>query len=220
MTEPQPPAGVPFDDDTWRQLPDFLGQLPEPVCLHVWADAAGTPAEREAARLVATLAGRFPQLSARLLPRRENYPYYPVIGVMGGTAEASRDDGLRLIGLPIGYQMTSLIAAMQAVAFRGQTLEPATRIRLSRLPDDADVTIEILTAADDEWGGVAAKAAFGMAAAGPRVRAYLIITDFFPEAAARYSAATLPHVVINRRVHYSGAPDEVALLRHIALALK
>jgi len=116
--------------------------------------------------------------------------------------------------------MTSLIAAIQAVAFRGQTLEPATRIRLSRLPADADVTIEVLTAADDEWGGVAAKAAFGLAAASARVRAYLIVTDFFPEAAARYSATTLPHVVINRRVHFSGAPDEAALLRHIALALK
>ncbi len=214
------PPGVPFDADTWRQLPDFLDQLPEPVCLHLWGDAAGEPAEREAARLAATLAERFPQLSYRLFPRRDNYPYYPVIGVMGGTAEQSRDDGLRLIGLPIGYQMTSLIAAIQAVAFRGQTLEPATRIRLSRLPADAAVTIEVLTAADDEWGGVAAKAAFGMAAASERVRAYLIVTDFFPEAAVRYSVATLPHVVINQRVHFSGAPDEAVLLRHIALALR
>jgi hypothetical protein len=214
------PPGVPFDQDTWRQLPDFLGQLPEPICLHVWGDATGEPAEREAARLVATLAERFPQLSYRLFPRRDNYPYYPVIGVMGGTAEQSRDDGLRLIGLPIGYQMTSLIAAIQAAAFRGQTLEPATRIRLSRLPADAAVSIEVLTAADDEWGGVAAKVAFGMAAASERVRAYLIVTDFFPEAAVRYSAATLPHVVINQRVHFSGAPDEATLLRHIALALK
>jgi alkyl hydroperoxide reductase subunit AhpF len=219
MDDATPPA-VPFDDDTWRQLPDFLDQLPEPVCLHVWGNAAGEPAEREAARLMATLAERFPQLSYRLFPRRDNYPYYPVIGVMGGTAEQSRDDGLRLIGLPIGYQMTSLIAAIQAVAFRGQTLEPATRIRLSRLPADADVTIEVLTAASDEWGGVAAKAAFGMAAASERVRAYLIVTDFFPQAAVRYSAVTLPHVVINRRVHFSGAPDEAALLRHIGLALK
>ena len=219
MADTTPPA-VPFDDDTWRQLPDFLGNLPEPVCLHVWADAAGEPAEVEAARLVEMLAGRFPQLSYRLFPRRENYPYYPVIGVMGGTTEASRDDGLRLIGLPIGYQMTSLIAAIQAVAFRGQTLEPATRIRLSRLPAGAEVNIEVLTAAADEWGGVAAKAAFGLAAASERVRAFLIVTDFFPEATARYSAATLPHVVINRRVHFSGAPDEATLLRHIALALK
>lgn len=214
------PPGVPFDEDTWRQLPDFLDQLPEPVCLHVWGDAAGEPAEREAARLGMTLAERFPHLSYRLFPRRENYPYYPVIGIMGGTAEQSRDDGLRLIGLPVGYQMTSLIAAIQAVAFRGQTLEPATRIRLSRLPADAAVTIEVLTAADDEWGGVAAKTVFGMAAASPCVRAFLIMTDFFPEAARRYSVTTLPHVVINRRVHFNGPPDEEALLRHMALALK
>ena len=38
------PPGVPFDADTWRQLPDFLDQLPEPVCLHLWGDAAGEPA--------------------------------------------------------------------------------------------------------------------------------------------------------------------------------
>ena len=117
-------------------------------------------------------------------------------------------------------ERTTAASTRRCVAFRGQTLEPATRIRLSRLPDDAEVSIEVLTAADDEWGGVVAKVAFGMAAASARVRAYLIVTDFFPAAAARYSAATLPHVVINRRVHYSGVPDEAALLRHIALALK
>ncbi len=220
MSDITPPPGIPFDDETWRQLPGFLDNLPESVCLHVWADEAGEPAEREAVRLAHVLAERSPRLSYRLFPRRENYPYYPVIGVMGGTSVESRDDGLRIIGLPLGYQMTSLIAAIQAVAFRGQTLEPATRIRLSRLPAEADVAIELLTSAEDEWGGVAAKTVFGMAAASPRVRAFLIMTDLFPEAAQRYSVTALPHVVINRRVHFSGPPDEAALLRHIGLALK
>ena len=216
----EPPPGVPFDEETWRQLPAFLDNLPEPVCLHVWGDAAATPAEGEAARLAALLADRSPQLSYRLSPRRADYPYYPVIGVMRGTAAAAEDDGLRLIGLPLGYQMTSLIAAIQAVGFRGQTLEPATRIRLSRLPAGAAIAIELLTAAEDEWGGVAAKVVFGMAAASAHIRAYLIMTDFFPEAAQRYSVTALPHVVIDRRVHFSGPPDEAALLRHIGLSLK
>ena len=211
---------VPFDDETWRQLPDFLDNLPKTVCLHVWGDENGGTAEREAARLARLLAERFTRLNYRLFPRRENYPYYPVIGVMGGTAEAATDYGVRLIGLPIGFQMTSLIAAIQAVAFRGQTLEPATRIKLSKLPADREVAIEVLTSAEDELGGLAAKVVFGMAAASERVRAFLIVTDFFPEAAQRYSAATLPHIVINRHVHFSGAPDEADLLRHIGLALK
>ncbi len=212
---------ISWDEETWRQLPEFLGNLPEPVCLHIWADETGSPAEREAVRLAGALAERFPLLSYRVFPRRANYPYYPVIGVMAGTAEESSDYGLRLIGLPIGYQMTSLIAAIQAVAFRGQTLEPLTRIKLRRLAAGAteEIAIELLTSAEDETGAVIAKAAFGAAAAETRVRAYLIVTDFFPEAALRYSAAYLPHTVINKRVHFNGLLDEEELLRQIAWAI-
>ena len=215
-------GGIPFDEATWQQLPDFLGNLPEPVCLHVWGDPEGSAAEREAARLAELLAGRFPdRLSFRCLPRRVNYPYDPVIGLMAGTPDAATDLGLRIIGLPIGLQMTSLIAGIQAVAFSGQTLEPLTRLKLHRLltVTPADVNIEVLTSAEDEAGAVTAKAVFGAAAAAERVRAYLIVTDFFPEAARRYSATHLPHVVINQRFHFNGVLEEEQLVRQIALAL-
>jgi hypothetical protein len=213
-----PTGAIPFDEETWRQLPDFLAHLPEPVCLHVWGDEAGSPAEAEAARLVERLAGVAPErLSFRLFPRRVNYRYYPVIGVMAGKAEAATDPGLRIIGLPVGVQTTSLVAAIQAVAFRGQTLEPITRLQLHKLALETDVAIELLTSAEDEAGAVAAKAVFGAAAASKRVRAFLIMTDFFPEAAQLYSAAYLPRVVINRRIHFDGAPDEAELVRQIAL---
>ncbi len=214
---------VPFDEETWQQLPGFLSELPEAVCLHVWGDEAAGPAEREAARLARLLAERFPdKLSYRLLPRRINYPYYPVIGVMAGTAEASTDLGVRIIGLPIGFQMTSLIAAIQAVAFRGQTLEPLTRLKLHRLLEtyQEDVAIELLTSAEDEAGAVVAKSAFGAAAANERIKTFLIVTDFFPEAAQRYSAQYLPHVVINKRVHFNGELEEEELTRQIGIALK
>jgi hypothetical protein len=217
-----PDSAIPFDEETWQQLPGFLGRLPEPVCLHVWGDETASDNEREAARLAEILAERFPQqISYRLLPRRANYPYYPVIGIMAGTAEISTDPGLRIIGLPIGFQMTSLIAGIQSVSFRGQTLEPLTRIRLHHLNAAAteDINIEVLTSAEDELGAVIAKAAFGAAVAAERVRAFLIVADFFPEAARRYSAARLPHTVINRRVHYEGVLEEGELLHQIGLAL-
>lgn len=221
---PDHPAtgGIPFDEATWQQLPDFLGKLPEPVCLHIWGDPAAGTAEREAVRLAGLLAGRFPdRLSFRSLPRRINYPYYPVIGLMAGTTDDATDFGLRIIGLPVGLQMTSLIAGVQAVAFRGQTLEPLTRLKLHRLLTTAptDVNIEVLTSAEDEAGAVTAKAVFGAAAAAERVRAYLIVTDFFPEAAQRYSATHLPHVVINKRIHFNGLLQEETLIRQIGLAL-
>lgn len=218
LTEP-----VPFDEDTWQQMPDFIGNLTEPVCLHVWGDPAITAEEREATRLAALLSEHFPQqISHRALPRRINYSYYPVIGVMAGTAEESTDPGVRIIGLPIGFQMTSLVAAIQAVSFRGQTLEPLSRLKLHRMMTAAreDVAIEILTSAEDEAGAIAAKAAFGAAASTERIRTFLIVTDFFPEAAQRYSATFLPHIVINKRTHFNGPLDEEELVRQIGLAVK
>jgi len=217
------PDSIPFDEETWQQLPDFLGNLPEPVCLHIWGDESAGVAEREAARLAGMLAERFPgTLSYRLFPRRINYPYYPVIGIMTGTAEASTDLGLRIIGLPIGYQMTSLIAAIQAASFRGQTIEPLSRLKLHKIIEThrADVAIELLTSAEDEAGAAVAKSAFGAAASTERIRTFLIVTDFFPEAAQRYSAQYLPHVVINQRVHYNGPLEEDELVRQIGIALR
>lgn len=214
---------ISIDEETWQSLPDFLSNLPEPVCLHVWGDESASQSEQEAARLVRLLADRFPvQLSYRLLPRRINYPYYPVIGVMDGTGESSVDPGVRIIGVPIGLQMTSLIAAIQAVSFRGQTIEPLTRLKLRRLMASAreDIAIEVLTSAEDEAGAVVAKSVFGAAAAEPRIRAFLIVTDFFPEAALRYSADYLPHTVINKRIHFNGNLEEEEMIRQIAWAVK
>lgn len=207
-----------FEDETWTQLPDFLGNLPDPVALHIWGDATATAAEQEAARLGQLLAEQFPEkISFRLFPRRVNYPFYPVLGVLGVEEAEFVDYGVRIIGLPLGYQMTSLIAALQVVSFRGQTLEPVTRIKLARL--QTAVTIQTLTTADNETGALVAKHAFGLAVASPHIRSYLIMADTFPEAIIRYSVNHVPHTIINERVHISGVIDEAELLRQISLAL-
>jgi hypothetical protein len=223
----------PFDDETWQMLPDFLAHLPKPVCLHIWGDESAGQAEHEAVRLAQALASRFPQISYRVFPRRINYPYYPVIGIMGGTPDDAKDYGLRIIGLPAGYQMTSLIAAIQAVSFEGQTLEPMTRIKLHKLLTNDEVItnseaitnggaidIELLTSAGDLNGSVAAKTLFGAAMAGEQIRTFLIVTDFFPEAGIRYTAEKLPHVVINRRFHFEGILSEEMLVDQIIKVLR
>lgn len=209
----------PFDQETWELLPSYFDNLPHAVRLHVWGDPNGSASEGEALRLARALAGRFAGIDAIALPRRVNYPFYPVLGVFGIDDEAEDyvDYGVRLIGLPAGYQMTSLIAAVQAVSFRGSTLEAKTRFQLQGLNKAVD--IELLTSADDEGGVVLAKSIFGLAAASAHIRAFLIMADAFPIASVRYSAAYLPHTVINARYHVEGILDEEELLRKIAEAV-
>lgn len=192
------------------------------MLIQIWGDEAGSRYEKEAIRIGRALADAFASIEFRLLPRRINYSYYPVIGVLANEAPEPVDPGVRIIGLPAGYQMTTLIAALQSVSFQAQTLEPATRIRLRGLDNSnppADVTIEVLTSAEDEAGTLIAKHAFGMAVASKQVRSFAIMTDCFPEAALMYSAAYLPHTVVNGRIHYDGPLEERELLQQIGLAL-
>lgn len=239
------PSDNPFDAATWAELPSFFERLPTPITLTLWADPAASLAEREAVRLCRTLTDEFAMLHFQLHPRRENYPYYPVIGVFGRVEEAEEigdwrlesrelesgrvehtaevngvDYGVRLIGLPVGYQMTSLIAAIQVVSFQAQTLEPLTRIKLRQLEQrlEQDLTIEILATAAEEGAAIVAKHAFGFAVACPRIRTFLIMADAFPEAAVRFSARHFPHTIINGRHHISGVVDEAGLLAQVIRA--
>ena len=207
-----------FDAETWAQLPALLEHLPVPLYLIVWGDETASQREKDAVALCRTLADRFDGIHFQALPQRISYPYWPVMGVMRGAPEAYEDVGVRLVGLPTGYQMTSFITAMQAVAFRGSALEGKTRIQLHPLQDE--VTLELITAADNESGALMAHAIFNMAAAHPKIRSYLIMGDMFPQANWKYSVFAYPHLVINGRVHLQGIADQETIVRHIAMAVK
>lgn len=206
-----------FDAETWEQLPAFIEHLPAQLHLIVWGDENASQREKEATQLCRTLADRFANVSFQALPQRINYPYWPVIGVMRGAPEAYEDVGVRLVGLPAGYQMTSFITAMQAVAFQGSGLEAKTRIQLHTLKDD--VTLELITAVTNESGPLMAQPIFNMAAFSPHIRAYLLMGDMFPQAAWKYSVFAYPHLVINGRVHLQGIASEETIVQHIAKAV-
>lgn len=203
-----------FDDETWASLPTILGKLPESIRLHLWADPHSSDAEKEAIELADLLSQNFKKVSYRVFPRRINYDFYPVIGVMRLSSDAEIDHGIRIIGLPVGYQMTSLLAGIQCVAFQGMTSEAKTRIQISNLSEET--ILELITSADDEAGTVMAQRIFNMAVISPYVRSYLIMSDAFPEALTRYSVSQVPHLVINRRVHLTGVAGEESILHHIA----
>lgn len=204
--------------DEWSDLVPFLEQIPRAVRLVVWGDEVGGRWEREAIRVAWALSQRFARLSFELRPRRPDYGFYPVWGVMGLEGEEELDFGVRIIGLPAGFQMTTLLGAIQAVTFRGQQVEPKTRIQLSRMPAPAE--IEIITDSADEAGPQMATMCFALAVCSPLIRAYAIMADCFPVALQQFNVHYLPHTVINGRVHMEGVLDEAQFLRHLAMAVK
>ena len=209
---------IPFDDEAWKQLPALLDHLPNPVRIHLWADKDGTVDENHALNLVSLLSDNFSTVEFQLFPRRSNYSFYPVFGVMGVEEDRTIDYGIRIIGLPIGYQMTSLITAIQSAAFKGMTSEALSRIQLAKL--EKDIALELITDGEDEMGPVMAQIIFNFAVISPFIKSYLIMGNSFQDAYVRYSINYLPHVVINERYHVEGAATEGELLEDIAKCLK
>ncbi len=215
---PDSASNNPFNQETWELLPTYFENLPHPVRIHIWGDPEASQGEQEAKKIIFAIAERFDQIDAAIFPRRINYPYYPVIGVFGCEKGEPRDFGVRIIGLPAGIQITSLIAAVQAVAFQGISLEAKTRVQLQGL--QKEVRLELLTSSDDEAGVVMAKTLFGLAAGSPFIRSFLIMADVFPVISVRYSAVRLPHTVINGRNHIQGVITEGELLQKIAATVR
>ena len=215
----QPNQDSIFAGESWSQLTPFLEELRRPVKLVVWASEAGGRFEKEALYLARSLAERFDVLQSERRERVPKHVHYPVLGFMGLDEEASEIDfGLRMVGLPAGYQINSLVGAIQAVSFRASNLEGLTRIRLSRLRTEARVDLEVFTSAENESGVLVATLAAGLAVASAQVRTFVVMADVFPDIARRYSVRNLPHTVINGRVHVEGMLDEEAMLREIARA--
>lgn len=209
-----------FAGESWSQLVGFLEKLPRPIKVVVWAAEDGGRFEREAIHLAQSLARRFAVIHFERRERVPEHYHYPVFGLMGLEEEEEIDYRLRLIGLPAGYQINSLVGALQAVAFRASNLEGRTRIQLSRLPEGAGIDLEVLTSAEDEAGALVATLAAGLAVASARVRTFIIMADVFPDVAVRYSVHNLPHTVINGRVHVEGVVDEEGMLKQIARAVR
>ena len=210
-----------FEGERWNQLAGFLERLPRPVRLVVWASEQGNSYEREGLRLAEALAERFDILQFEQREQVEGHYFYPVFGFMGLDEEGQEEDfRVRFVGLPAGYQINSLVGAIQAVSFRASNLEGLTRIHLSRLPEDAKVDLELFTSAENEAGTIVATLAAGFAVASPRIRTFIVMADLFPEIATRYSVRNLPHLVLNGRVHIEGILDEEKLLKQIAIAVK
>ncbi len=208
-------------DEKWAVIDQYLSNLPRRVRLVVWASEMNSCTEGNAVDLVRALADRYDILEFRNRPRKPNYSYYPVLGVMGVDDHGREIDyGIRFLGLPAWYHINSLIGAIQAVSFRASTTEAKTRIILSRLPAEPEIHLQLFTTPEDESGVPMATLAANMAVATPQLRCWIIMLNDFPSMAHRHSIYDVPHTIINNHIHLQGYFAEDALLKQIVKAVR
>lgn len=132
-------------EDVAADLKTELGKLKNPVRLAVFSQALADPHSEQVKRLVEELAALDPKLTALsynfVLDKEKaeslGIKRIPAIAVMG----AEKDYGIRIYGVPSGYEFGSLIDTILDVSQGESMLSAETKQALAALDKDVHVQV-------------------------------------------------------------------------------
>jgi glutaredoxin-like protein len=134
----------------------------------------------------------------------------PAIAIIG-----KKDFGVRIYGIPYGYELQTLIEAIVNVS-KGQTdLSEKTKTILKEVK--SPVHIKVFVTLTCPHCPAAAAVAHKLAIESDLVKADVIESSEFPDLAMKYNVIGVPKIIINEKVEFVGAFNEDLFAEHVLL---
>jgi glutaredoxin-like protein len=134
----------------------------------------------------------------------------PALAIIG-----KKDYGVRIYGIPYGYELQTLIEAVINVS-RGKTdLSEKTKQILSDVK--SPVHIQVFVTLTCPHCPTAAAVAHKLAIESEMIKADVIETSEFPDLAQKYNVIGVPKIIINETVEFVGAFNEDLFAEHVLL---
>ena len=134
----------------------------------------------------------------------------PALSIIG-----KKHYGVRIYGIPYGYELQTLIEAITNVS-RGRTdLSEETKKILADVK--VPVHIQVFVSLTCHHCPVAATVAHKLAVENDMIRADVIDGTEFPQLAQKYSVTGVPKVIINEKIEFVGAFNEDLFAEHVVL---
>ena len=134
----------------------------------------------------------------------------PAIAIIG-----KRDYGVRIYGIPYGYELQTLIEAIITVSKGVTDLSENTKSILKEVK--SPVHIKVFVSLTCPHCPAAAAVAHKLAVESPFVKADVIDSGEFPDLAMKYNVVGVPKIVINDKVEFTGAFNEDLFAEHVLL---
>jgi thiol-disulfide isomerase/thioredoxin len=128
------------------------------------------------------------------------------------------DANVRFVGLPGGYEFSTLMADMANIS-RGQTeLSAATTEAVQAIT--TPVHMQVFVTPNCPYCPPAARIAHQLAMTNPLILAEVIEANEFPTLTARYRIQTVPKTVINDQIEFVGPLSEAKVLEALLYVVK
>ncbi len=213
-----------LNEQVRREVREALAAMTEPVKIVLFTQQEGGALEcdfcRETRQLVEEVAALSDKLSVEVhdfvaeesLARELGIDKIPAIAVLRGGAQP-RDFGVRLFGIPSGYEFGTFIQDLVLVSQARHDLSSQTLEQLAKL--QAPVHIQVFVTPTCPYCPRAVLLAHRLAIASERVRADMVEATEFPHLSNRYSVYGVPRTVINEVIHVEGAVPEGLLMEEL-----
>lgn len=134
----------------------------------------------------------------------------PAIAVVG-----NKDYGIRIYGIPHGYEFSAFIEAIVNVSKGATNLSEETKRKLKSI--DKPVHIQVFVTLTCPYCPLVTSLAHKFAIENDLIRADMIEAAEFPHLAQKYSVMGVPKIVINEQIEFVGVLPEENFLQQVLL---
>ncbi len=210
------------------QIKTVFADLAEPVDLILYTQAEGGALDCDYCPEARALLDEVAALSERIVlqvrdltaeaaaAKIHGVDKIPAVVIARGGAQP-KDFGIRLYGIPSGYEFATLIEDIRMVSRGEVDLAPQTRQQLARLT--RPVHIQVYVTPTCPYCPRAVLLAHKLAMASDLVTADMIEATEFPHLAERYHVHGVPRTVIQDVIHIEGALPEQQVIQKLMAVL-
>ncbi len=206
------------DDKKELLKSDFNEKLDNPVKIVMFTqeiECGSCNSTREIIQEIATLNGKisvevYDFVADAAKAKEYDVDKIPALAIIG-----KKDYGVRIYGLPYGYELQTLIDAIINVSKGKTDLSGKTKQILADVK--SPVHIQVFVSLTCPHCPVAAAVAHKLAIESDMVKADVISTTEFPYLAMKYNVIGVPKVVINEKVEFVGAFNEDLFAENVLL---
>lgn len=210
-----------LNDDIQQQVREALADLDAPVKLVVFTQGEGGALEcamcAETRGLIDEVAALSDKISVEVrdfvkdseVAEAYGIDKIPAVAVVR-EGDAPADFGIRLYGIPSGYEFGTLIEDIRLASSGNPELSASTLDQLAQLT--SPVEIQVFVTPTCPYCPRAVLLAHRLAMASDLVTASMVEATEFPHLANRYQVYGVPRTVINDVIHVEGAVPETMLI--------
>lgn len=208
-----------FSDADRARIKQLLAEMESPVRLVHFTQTLQCELCSETRELLEDLARISDKLSLEiynLLLDKEKAAEYRVNKVPATVLMGAKDYGVRLYGIPAGFEIVVLLESIIRVSQGKSGLEPDTIRKLENL--NLPLHVEVFVTPTCPYCPGAARLAHQLAIESELISADMIEATEFPELAGRYHVRGVPKTVVNGALGIEGALPEAEFVDQILAA--